>query len=77
MADPSYVGHGFMSPESSSDTQYLYRSAPVRDADAKKNKKLARTNNEALTVNFIISCCLVTLPCIELSSSSTEDGTSR
>ena len=29
--EQSYVGHGSMSPESSSDTQYLYRSAPVRE----------------------------------------------
>ena len=31
MADPRYVGHGSTSPESSSDTQYLYRAPPVSD----------------------------------------------
>ena len=28
--EQQYVGHGSASPESSSDTQYLYRAAPVR-----------------------------------------------
>ena len=30
VVEQRYVGHGCMSPESSSDTEYLYRSAPVR-----------------------------------------------
>ena len=28
--EPSYIGHGCMSPEASSDTKYLYRAAEVR-----------------------------------------------
>lgn len=29
VVEQRYVGYGSMSPEASSDTQYLYRSAPV------------------------------------------------
>ncbi|CAI8033033.1 Uncharacterized protein C4orf45 homolog [Geodia barretti] len=40
VADPRYVGHGFTSPESSSDTQYLYRSAPTCPHPAPKSARV-------------------------------------